>query len=133
MQGMVRRIRAFASLLVVAGVLTSAWATCVEGATATPTEQMACCKAGHDHCPMHDSAADCCKENSSSPQPQSSVVAKAADSLNAPVRLFLALVTPANPLSDAALLVQPVRAAAASPPLRLTGPPVYIAFSTLLI
>jgi hypothetical protein len=94
---------------------------------------MACCKAGHDHCPMHDSAADCCKENSSSPQPQWSVVAKATNSLNASVRLVLALVTPATPLSDAALLVQPVRAAAPSPPLRPTGPPVYIAFSTLLI
>jgi hypothetical protein len=133
MQGMVRRIRALTALVVVAGVLTSAWATCAEEATATATEQMACCKAGHDHCPMHDSAADCCKENSSFPQPQWSVVAKAADSLNAPVRLFLAVVTPATPLSDAALLVQPVRAAAPSPPLRPTGPPVYIAFSTLLI
>ena len=130
---MVRWSRALASLLVVVAVMTSTLAACVEGASANATEQMACCKAGHDHCPMHDSAADCCKKNSSSPQPQSSVVAKAADSLNAPVRLFLALITPANPLSDAALPVQPVRAAAASPPLRPTGPPVYIAFSTLLI
>jgi hypothetical protein len=132
MQGMVRRIRALASLLLVAGVLTSAWATCVEGATATATEQMACCKAGHDNCPMHDSAADCCKQNSSSPQSQWSVVTK-ADSLNAPDRVFLMFVTAPNPLSDAALLVQPVRAAAPSPPLRPVGPPVYIAFSTLLI
>jgi hypothetical protein len=80
---------------------------------------------------MHDSAASCCKTNSS-PQPQWSVVAK-ADSLNTPVRQFLALVTLANPLSDAALLVQLVSVAAPSPPLRPVGPPVYIAFSTLLI
>jgi hypothetical protein len=130
MQGMVRRIRALASVLVVAGVLSSAWATCVEGATAP--EQTACCKAGHEHCPMHDSAADCCKTNASSPQPQWTVVAK-ADSLNAPDRVFLMFVTAPNPLSDAALLVQPVRTADPSPPQRPVGPPVYIAFSTLLI
>ena len=72
------------------------------------------------------------RQNSSSPQSQWSVVAK-ADSLNAPDRVFLMFVTAPNPLSDAALLVQPVRAAAPSPPLRPVGPPVYIAFSTLLI
>jgi hypothetical protein len=126
------RVRVIVSALVVAGIFSSALATCTAGAMAPEKAQMACCKAGHDHCPMHDSAADCCKTNSSSPQPQWSVVAK-ADSLNAPVRLFLALVTAANPLSDAALLILPVRAAASSPPLRPVGPPVYIAFSTLLI
>lgn len=26
-----------------------------------PTAQMACCTAGHDKCPMHNTAADCCK------------------------------------------------------------------------
>jgi hypothetical protein len=129
---MVRWSRALASLLVVVAVMTSTLAACVEGASANATEQMACCKAGHDHCPMHDSAADCCKENSSSPQPQWNGVGKTA-SLNAPDRVFLMFVSPANPLSDAALLVKPVRAAAPSPPLRPVGPPVYIAFSTLLI
>jgi hypothetical protein len=124
--------RALASLLVVVAMMTSTLAACAEGASASATEQMACCKAGHDHCPMKDSAADCCKKNSSSPQPQWNVVAK-ADSLNAPDRVVLMFVSPANPLSDAALLVQPVRAAALSPPLRPVGPPVYIAFSTLLI
>ena len=129
---MVRWGRSLASLLVVVALMTSTLAACAEGASASATEQMACCKAGHDQCPMHDSAADCCKENSSSPQPQWSVVAK-AESLKAPVRLFLALVTPVNPLCDAALLVQSVRVADPSPPLRPVGPPVYIAFSTLLI
>jgi hypothetical protein len=80
---------------------------------------------------MKDSAADCCKKNSSSP-PQWHGVAK-ADSLNASDRVFLTFVSPANPLSDAALLVQLVRAVAPSPPLRPAGPPVDIAFSTLLI
>jgi hypothetical protein len=126
------RLRVIVSALVVAGIFSSALATCTAGAMTTETAQMACCKAGHDHCPMKDSAADCCKKNSSSPQPQWNVVAK-ADSLNAPDRVFLIFLSPASPLSDAALLVQPVRAAAPSPPLRPLGPPVYIAFSTLLI
>lgn len=126
------RLRLIVSALVVAGIFSSALATCTAGAVAPETTQMACCKAGHDHCPMKDSAADCCKKNSSSPQLQWNVVAK-ADSLNAPGRVFLMFVSPANPLSDAALLVQSVRAAAPSPPLRPVGPPVYIAFSTLLI
>ena len=132
MPGMVRWSRSLASMLVLVAFCGSTWATCAEGATATKTQQMACCKAGHDNCPMHDSAADCCKQNPSSPQAQWSVVTK-ADSLNAPDRVFLMFVTVPNPLSDAALLVQPVRAAAPSPPLRPVGPPVYIAFSTLLI
>ena len=60
---MVRQGRPLASLLVVVGILTSSWATCVEGATATVTQQMVCCKAGHDHCPMKDSASNCCKQS----------------------------------------------------------------------
>jgi hypothetical protein len=91
MQGMVRRIRALASLLVVAGVLTSAWATCVECATATATEQMACCKAGREHCPMKDSASDCCKTSALQIESQGTVV-KAA-SLSAPAPVVLAWMT----------------------------------------
>jgi hypothetical protein len=126
------RLRVIISALVVAGIFSSALATCTAGAMTTETAQMVCCKAGHDHCPMKHSAADCCKKSSSSPQPQWNVVAK-ADSLNAPDRLFVMFVSPANPLSDAALLVQHVRAAAPSRPLSPVGPPPYIAFSTLLI
>src|SRR2546423_5614478 len=84
MKRMVRCGRAFASLLVVFGVLTSAWATCVEGAT-LPTEQMVCCKAGHEHCPMKDSASDCCKKSPSHVESQATII-KAA-SVSAPMPL----------------------------------------------
>jgi hypothetical protein len=132
MRSVVRRIRVIISAFVVAGIFASGVATCTAGALAPEMAQMACCQAGHDDCPMHDSPVDCCKQNSSPPQSHWSVVAK-ADSLNAPDRVFLMFVTASNPVSDAALLVQPVRAATPSPPLRPVGPPVYIAFSTLLI
>ena len=61
-------------VLVVVAVLTSTWATCVEGATATVTQQMACCKAGHDDCPMKDSASNCCRQSGPQSESQATIV-----------------------------------------------------------
>jgi hypothetical protein len=119
------------SAFVVAGIFASGVATCTAGAMAPETVQMACCKADHHTCGKDGAPADCCKKNST-PEPQGNTVAK-ADSLSAPARMFLAPVTTANPLYDAASLVEPTWAAAPSPPLRPQGPPIYIVFSTLLI
>ena len=132
MQMMVRRIRVIVTGLVVAGIVASGVATCTAGAMAPEMAQMACCTAEHHTCGKDGAPADCCKENVSSAQPQWNVVAK-ADSLNAPTRLLLALVTPVNSPADVAFLVRPARVVDASPPLRPQGPPLYIAFSTLLI
>jgi hypothetical protein len=128
MQGMVRR-RVFASLLVVFGVLTSTWATCVEGATAPATQQMACCKAGHHQCPMKDSASDCCQKSGSQIESQGTVVKAASFSASMPVPL--ARVT----LADVASAAQIPRHVSydSSPPGLLSAPPAYIAFSALLI
>ena len=126
---MVRWSRAFASLFVVVGVLTSAWATCVEGATATPTQQMACCKAGHHHCPMKDSASDCCKTSASPIESQGTIVKAASFSAPMPVPLAWAIL-PAD-LSSAD--VQRRVSYDSSPPRRFFAPPAYIAFSSLLI
>jgi len=119
------------SAFVVVGIFASGVATCTAGAMAPETAQMACCKADHHTCGKDGAPADCCKKNST-PEPQGNTVAK-ADSLSAPARMFLAPVTTANPLSDAASLVEPTWAAAPSPFLRPQGPPIYIVFSTLLI
>lgn len=129
MQGMVRRIRALASLLVVVGVLTSAWGTCVAGAMATATEQMACCKAGHEHCPMKDSAADCCKNSGLQIESQGTILRAA--SLNAPATVVVAWVTllPVGSPDQ----IQRRMSYDASPPGLLLAPPAYIAFSGLLI
>ena len=125
---MVRCARAFASLLLVFGMLTSAWATCVEGAT-TPTEQMVCCKAGHDHCPMKDSASDCCKKAPSHVESQATII-KAA-SVSAPVAIPMIWVTLAIAAQDQ--IVHDRVSYDASPPGLLVSPPAYIAFSALLI
>jgi hypothetical protein len=126
---MVRWSRACASLLVVVGLLTSTWATCLEGATSTPTQQMACCKAGHHHCPMKNSASDCCKK--SGPQLQSNAIVTKAASLTAPVPVPMVWVI----LSAFACSAPSQHRVTydASPPGLLYTPPAYIAFSALLI
>jgi hypothetical protein len=126
---MVRWSRALASLLVLVAFGASTWATCVEGATATATRQMACCKAGHDHCPMHDSASDCCKKSGPPVESQGTIV-KAA-SLSAPVPVVLAWVI--LPTAVSAVHVQRHISYDSSPPDLLHAPPPYIAFSGLLI
>jgi hypothetical protein len=129
MNQMVRFTRAFASLLVVAGVLTSAWVACAEGATATATRQMACCKAGHHHCPMKDSASDCCKQSGPQIESQGTIVKVA--SLSPPVPDVLTWVI--LPASLSAVHVQRRVSYDSSPPRLLYAPPAYIAFSGLLI
>jgi hypothetical protein len=129
MQGMVRCTRAFASLFVVAGMLASAWATCVADANATPGEQMDCCQAGHDDCPMKDSAADCCQKSGLQIESQGTVV-KAA-SLSAPIAVVLAWAT--LPPAASVAHIQRRISYDESPPGLLLSPPAYIAFSALLI
>ena len=125
---MVRWSRAPASLLVVIAVMTSTLATCVEGAGANATEQMACCKAGHDHCPMQDSAADCCKQSGQS-QSQATIVTTASLSGSLPVAMAWAT------LSVVLSAAQTPRHVSydSSPPGLLLAPPAYFAFSGLLI
>ena len=129
MQGMVRCSRAFASWLVVFGVLTSTWATCAEDAIATAIQQMACCKAGHHHCPMKDSASDCCKK--SGPQIESQATIVRVASFTAPVPIVLTWVVLPTALS--AVHLQRHVSYDSSPPDLLDAPPAYIAFSGLLI
>ena len=128
---MFRFSRACASLLVVVGVLTSAWATCVEGATASPMQQMACCKAGHHHCPMKDSAADCCAQSGPQVESQGTIVKAASFSAPVPTPVTLAWVILPSSLSTA--YFQRRVSYDSSPPGLLFAPPAYIAFSALLI
>jgi hypothetical protein len=129
MEWMVRWSRAFSSLLVVFGVLTSAWATCVESATSAPTEQMACCKAGHDHCPMKDSASDCCKKSGTQVESHGTIVT--AVSVSAPMAVPVVWATP--PATPSAVYTSSYVSHNSSPPGLLYAPPPYIAFSGLLI
>ena len=128
MPGMVRFGRGLASFLVVASVLTSAWATCAEGATSTALQQMACCKGGHHHCPMKDSASDCCKLSPSHVESHATIVKAESMNAAAPVLLTWAIIQPA-----AVAEPQDHVSYDSSPPGLVHAPPPYIAFSTLLI
>ena len=131
MARMVRWGRAVASLLVVVGVLTSAWATCVEGPTSTATQQMACCKAGHAHCPMKDSASDCCKK--SGPQVESLGTIVNATSLSAPTPVPAPMAWVMLPAGLSVAHIHHHVSYDSPPPGLLLAPPAYIAFSGLLI
>src|SRR5438046_4364405 len=121
--GVVRRRTRILTVLAMVGVFTSGLAACVNAADAAM--QMACCKAGHDHCPMKDSASNCCKLSG---QTESQATIVKATPISAPASFVL---TPA---------ILPVVAAAdghhrrpndSSPPGLFDGPPPYIAFSAL--
>jgi hypothetical protein len=59
-----RRLTAAIGLVLVVSISASVWARCIADFGMTPAEQMACCKDGHGKCPMHNTAADCCKAES---------------------------------------------------------------------
>jgi hypothetical protein len=129
MLAMVHWRRAFASLLVVVSVMTSTLAACAEDASASATEQMACCKTGHAHCPMRDSAADCCKQSQPHSQSQATIVIAASLSASMPVAVVWAT------LSVVLSAAQTPRHVSydSSPPGLLIAPPAYFTFSGLLI
>jgi hypothetical protein len=105
------------------------WATCVEGADASETQQMACCKAGHDHCPMKDRASTCCLQSGARFLVQAAIVN--VSPTQAPVRIALARVV-APPIASAHQIHS--RASSnSSPPDSRVRPPAYLLFSTLLI
>jgi hypothetical protein len=127
---MTRWIRIIVAALAMVGVFTSAWATCTAGATASQHEKMTCCKNGHHKCGPSGKAADCCKK--SEQRPQHSVLTK-SDPPSAPARTLLLTLTSVQPV-----VIQPPAIAAycaSSPPGETiaSSPPLYIAFSTLLI
>ena len=120
--------RGLLAVLVLVVFGASTWATCAEGAMASPTDQMACCKAGHDDCPMKDNAANCCQQSGPQFQPQATI-AKAATP-HAPVLTALTWAT----LPTLSTVPQIQRASFnPSPPDSRVRPPAYVLFSTLLI
>jgi hypothetical protein len=121
--------RGVLSALVLVAFCASTWATCAEGAMTSQTEQMACCKAGHDQCPMKDSAAGCCQQ--SGPRFQSQATIATAAPTHAPVRTMLTWV--AIPALSSVAQIQPRVSFDSSPPDSRVRPPAFILFSTLLI
>ena len=106
----------------------SLWASCAEAAMPAMGAQMACCKDGEFTCVPQGNATDCCLTNAVGPH---STVANAKVDPVHTLRAVIAWAGLPEPVDiDAAHngLSQP-----ASPPDRPSGPPPYIAFSSLLI
>lgn len=131
MVGMTRWLRIGVATLAMASVCRSAWATCTAGEMTPQEEQMACCEAGHHDCGPSGEAADCCKKSAS--QHAQQLVATKLGSFKAPLRILLLTLTPPQPATlqvsaiPAYCLLSPAGQSSAS------GPPRYIAFSSLLI
>jgi hypothetical protein len=123
------RAAAIVALIVMAGVVTSALATCMAGAMTRENAQMACCKGGHHQCGPSGSPADCCKK--SEPRPQQLAMGK-ADPAASPVRALLLTFTAAQPqLLNVA--VRPAPRDFSRGPTLASSPPPYLVFSVLLI
>jgi hypothetical protein len=124
------RAAAFVTLMVMAGVLTSALATCVSGAMTPENAQMACCKGGHQKCGPSGSAAECCKK--SEPRPQQLVMGK-ADPAGSPVRAMLLSFTATQPHLLSVAVRETPRDFSRGPTLASSSPPHYLVFSVFLI
>jgi hypothetical protein len=116
-------------LMLIASMATSVWANCVADTSMTPKAQMACCKNGHDKCPMSGTAEDCCKTEAQKHE-QTSVATHeiASPTIDAPV--LLAVASPA--VSDMPIVRAPIFVSPEDVLKRPSGPP-YILHSALLI
>ena len=105
-------------------------ASCVEGATAAPSQQMACCKRGHHTCPMRGTPEDCCKSEAHVHQlTQCTAVDKF--SAQGPHLLALHVVQPI--VAFAAIAWSPTPVAYDSSPPPRSKHPTYLVLSTLRI
>ena len=119
--------RVIFTLLALVAFSGSAWATCI-GDDASEAQQMACCSAGHDQCPMHEAASPCCTTPVPQVQTQAPLV-KAASPVTPLLRIVSFVVEPAVLMSSASRRLSPD----SSPPSAALHAPPFIAFSALLI
>jgi hypothetical protein len=75
-------------VLLVASISASVWANCIAEIGMKPSAQMLCCKDGHDKCPMHNTAADCCKVEGQRHQEASFATHETATSVVNPPAIF---------------------------------------------
>lgn len=87
---------------------------------------MACCKAGHDHCPMKGSVSECCKISGPQLQSQATAVVKPY-SATAPQ-----LIASVSVSAFESVAFSRSRVFVGAPNAALS-PPAYITFSALLI
>jgi hypothetical protein len=124
-----RLLRGVVTVVALVGLTASTWGTCVEGATSSAAQQMACCKKGHHTCGKDGAPADCCKTDGAKPHDVITIAKVEPARSHAPVAMVWALLPEVTVLDCGH---RPFRQAA-SPPIPSLSPPPYIAFSALLI
>jgi hypothetical protein len=67
----VRPLTICLAMTLVVSMATSALASCLADVSMNAAAQMACCKQGHDKCPMVGTPDDCCKTDAQTQQPLS--------------------------------------------------------------
>jgi len=107
----------------------SLWASCADAAALTLHAQMSCCKDGEMACAHSGSANDCCRTDAGqSRDAVSSPTVKPVHQLSVIVVAWAVL-----PNGQALSCERAAARPDGSPPLVYSGPPTYIAFSSLLI
>jgi hypothetical protein len=123
------RNRSFLALILIVAFSAATWTTCIEGAVSSAMQQMACCKKADHQCGSSVSPADCCKKDESGRR--DAVTLAKIEPLRAPAPMVVTwAILPVTDLLDSAH--RPIAQAPSPPPLS-SGPPPYVAFSTLLI
>jgi len=122
-------VKPLLAALVLLTFSASVWATCLEGAAVSASQQMACCKDGEFTCAPNANANECCTTRAT--QSHAAVAVAKIDPVHAPVAVvgtWAVLPSATLALSDR---IRP--GAVVLPPLIQQGPPPYIAYSSLLI
>jgi hypothetical protein len=115
------------ALLALVAFSGSAWASCF-GDAAVESQQMACCHAGHDQCPMHNTDSSCCTTSVARAQTQATLVK--ATGFPAPLSQTASFV--ADPVTVTSAPHHQFTVCS-SPPIAAVHAPPYITFSALLI
>jgi hypothetical protein len=124
-----RRLTVAVALMLVATLSTSVWASCMAEIGMAASEQMACCESGHEKCPMHRTAPDCCQwENQRHIQVNVAIHDLGRSLLNPP-----ALTPVAVPDSFVSVFVRSSQPISARDILKGPSPPAYLAGSAFLI
>jgi hypothetical protein len=113
----------------IASLATSASATCMAEIAMNAPAQMACCKNGHDKCPMHGTAEDCCQSEGQRHQQVGFATHEGIRSIVSPPAVLISLVA----TSFVPVVVQLPQATFDRDVLKGPDPPSYLVGCALLV
>ena len=124
-----RRLTIGFVLMLLASMATSVWANCIADLAMTPKAEMACCKNGHDKCPMKGTAEDCCKTEAQKHEQ----VSVATHEIASPIVVAPALLATISAIVSHMPLVRTTIFTSPQDVLKRPSGPPYILNSALLI